>query len=82
MIIIKWSITSIQDLSFIKWIEVFHRCSGEIGQDMKEPEDKNASLAEVEDHLILLTTTGMYWMIALIVYSFFSSMGLSHSAQF
>ncbi|XP_053756628.1 killer cell lectin-like receptor subfamily F member 2 isoform X2 [Panthera pardus] len=36
---------------------VFHRCSGEIRQDMKEPEDKNASLAEVEDHLILLPTT-------------------------
>ncbi|XP_078306216.1 natural killer cells antigen CD94-like isoform X2 [Panthera onca] len=35
----------------------FHRCSGEIRQDMKEPEDKNASLAEVEDHLILLPTT-------------------------
>ncbi|XP_058599660.1 C-type lectin domain family 7 member A-like isoform X1 [Neofelis nebulosa] len=34
-----------------------HRCSGEIGQDMKEPEDKNASLAEVEDRLILLPTT-------------------------
>uniref|UniRef100_A0ABI7YEU8 C-type lectin domain-containing protein n=1 Tax=Felis catus TaxID=9685 RepID=A0ABI7YEU8_FELCA len=35
----------------------FHRCSGEIRQDMKAPEDKNASLAEVEDHLILLPTT-------------------------
>ncbi|XP_045320686.1 natural killer cells antigen CD94-like isoform X1 [Leopardus geoffroyi] len=38
-------------------IPVFHRCSGEIRQDMKAPEDKNASLAEVEDHLILLPTT-------------------------
>ncbi|GAB5573540.1 NKG2-D type II integral membrane protein-like [Prionailurus iriomotensis] len=37
------------------WIYV---CSGEIGQDMKEPEDKNASLAEVEDRLVLLPTTG------------------------
>ncbi|XP_047720873.1 NKG2-D type II integral membrane protein-like [Prionailurus viverrinus] len=36
---------------------LLHRCSGEIGQGIKEPEDKNASLAEVEDHLILLTTT-------------------------
>ncbi|XP_058538233.1 T-cell surface glycoprotein YE1/48-like [Neofelis nebulosa] len=36
---------------------LFHRCSGEIGQDMKEPEDKNASLADVEDRLILLPNT-------------------------
>nr|XP_060514365.1 NKG2-D type II integral membrane protein-like isoform X1 [Panthera onca] len=38
-------------------IPVSHRCSGEIGQDMKEPEDKNVTLAEVEDRLILLPTT-------------------------